>query len=124
MIEIMSHSRHLAPLLLLGFFRAGCGDASSFDIEEEAKPPEAVVRSVAGVWPGARITDSKRIYNLSLDPEFWGDYRLTLELPGKSTPVYSTLEADGTIKRHGGFAEDPLMQTAGQRSLDLRCRAY
>ena len=123
MKEIMSHSRHLAPLLFLGLL-AGCDDTHSFDIEKDAKPPEAVVRSVARTWPGARITGSKRIYNLSLDPQFWGDYNLTLALPGKSTPVYSILQADGTVKRHGGFAEDPAMQTAGQRSLDLRCREY
>ncbi len=122
-MEIMSHSRHLAPFLL-SLLLAGCGDASSFDIEEEAKPPEAVVRSVARVWPGARITGSKRVYNLSLDPQFWGDYSLTLELPGKSALVHSILQADGTVKRHGGFAEDPSTQTPGQRSLQLRDRTY
>ncbi len=90
---------------------------------EGANPPEAVVRSVARTWPGARITSAARIYNLSLEPQFWGDYSLILELPGKSTPVYSTLGADGTIKLHGGFGEDPSLQTEGQRSLALRDRA-
>lgn len=121
----MIHSRHLAPLLFLGLL-AGCrGGLSTAEITQvNAKPPEAVVRSVARTWPGARITSAERIYDLGLDPEFWGDYRLTLELPGKSTPVYSTLQADGTIKRHGGFAEDPSMQTEGQRALEFRDRAY
>ncbi len=92
-------SRHAYPLLL-GLFLAGCGDRmhlGSMVILEDAKTPEAVVRSVARNWPGARITSTERIYEMSFNPGSWGDYSLTLEIPGRSEPVQSTLRADGTV---------------------------
>jgi hypothetical protein len=123
----LARARHLSPLILLGLLLAGCGGVMDLDptiTQKDVKPPEAVVRSVAKRWPGARITSTERTFYLSIDPESWSEYDLTIVPRGRSVPLQSTLRSDGTIRWVSDPLDDPSRQTAGQSSLDLRCHAY
>jgi hypothetical protein len=122
----MIHSRHLAPFLLLSLLLAGCGGAmgrAPTITQKDVKPPEAVVRSVAQRWPGARITSAERTFYLSIDPESWSEYDLTVLPPGRSVPLQLTLRSNGTIRWVSDPLDDRSRDTAGQGSWELRCHA-